>query len=65
MKKTNQWEELPLLLSTKEMAILLCLTPSTVRKLRRENKLKSIKLNNKNYLFDKNEIEKIVKGDSK
>jgi len=39
MKRELHWEQLPLILTTEDLASILCLEKTTIRRLRRENKI--------------------------
>lgn len=64
MKPANySWDNVPLVLSADQVALILCYKTSTVRRLRRDGKLKATKLNNGKYLFERDYIFSEVRGD--
>lgn len=49
-------------LTTKQLAVLIGLTPYNIRRLTRLGKLPAYKLDKKNYLYNYSEIENIIKS---
>lgn len=58
--KQDSWPHLPVVLTSKELANILCQSEPTIRRWRRLGKIPARKIG-KQYLFDRDQIERLVK----